>query len=78
MGIYTPLVSLLLCVWSQENYHNVFGYIEDIYNAHDQFWTWTLEPALETVRTLIPIQPHLSLSCYACTKCIVGMVAVLL
>ncbi len=26
--------------------------MEDVYNAHDQFWTWTLEPALEKVPCL--------------------------
>ena len=34
---------------SQHGYHNVFGYMEEIYDAHVMFWSWTLEPCLETV-----------------------------
>lgn len=41
----------------QEGYHNVFGYMEDIYHAHDQFWTWTMEPVLEKV--LIVCNSHI-------------------
>lgn len=33
----------------QGSYHNVFGYTEDIYHAHERFWTWTLRPCLDKV-----------------------------
>ena len=35
-------------IMSRENYHNVFGgYMEELYTAHEQFWSWTLFPCLE-------------------------------
>ena len=44
------VVNCIQPIFSQENYHNVFGYIEDIYKAHEQFWTWTLRPCLDKVQ----------------------------
>jgi pleckstrin domain-containing family G protein 5 len=32
---------------TEVNYHNIFGYMEEIYTAHEQFWSWTLQPCLE-------------------------------
>jgi len=36
-------------ILSEDGYHNVFGYMEEIYNAHVKFWSWTLQPCLEKV-----------------------------
>lgn len=33
----------------QDNYHSIFGYMEDLYNAHEQLWTYTFEPCLNKV-----------------------------
>ena len=42
----------------QDSYHNVFGYMEDIHNAHDDFWNHSLQPCVEkvwdTVYLLVP------------------------
>ena len=49
---YQTLINLfyaLICSHLQDSYHNVFGYMEYIYNAHERFWTYTLEPCLEKV-----------------------------
>ena len=40
---------------SQDGYHNVFGYMEEIYDAHVKFWSWTLEPCLEMVRDFLSL-----------------------
>ena len=43
-------------VMSHDNYHNVFGgYMEELYSAHEQFWSWTLLPCLEQVPATAPI-----------------------
>lgn len=51
----------------QDGYHNVFGYMEGIYHAHSEFWTWTLQPCLDQVR--VQTSHHfLWLTCLACTS----------
>ena len=34
----------------QDNYPSIFGYMEDLYHAHEQLWTCTFEPCLHKVR----------------------------
>jgi hypothetical protein len=44
---------------TEVNYHNIFGYMEEIYTAHEQFWSWTLQPCLEKVTDVNVIHPFI-------------------
>ena len=35
----------------QDSYPSIFGYMEDLYHAHEQLWTCTFEPCLNKVKT---------------------------